>query len=44
MKLLVIDCAEKMEAALILGQFDLKKEEPHERPFDSYFTNWIERT
>jgi integrase len=24
--------AEKMEAALILGQFDLKKEEQHTRP------------
>jgi integrase len=28
--------AEKMEAALILGQFDLSKAEPH-RPFDMYW-------
>ena len=29
--------AEKMEAALLLGQLDLKKEEPHKRSFDAYF-------
>jgi len=33
--------AEKMQAALLLGQFDLSKAE-HHRPFDVYFTNWLE--
>lgn len=33
--------AEKMEAALLLGQFDLSKAE-HHRPFDLYFTHWLE--
>jgi integrase len=33
--------AEKMEAALLLGQFDLSKAEPR-RPFDNYFTHWLE--
>ena len=34
--------AEKMEAALVLGQLDLKKEEQHKRPFDASFTQWLE--
>jgi integrase len=34
--------AEKMEAALILGQFDLKKKEQHKRPFDAYFRTWLD--
>jgi integrase len=33
--------AEKMEAALLLGQFDLNKDETKSRPFDTYFTNWL---
>jgi hypothetical protein len=31
-----------MEGALVLEQLDLKKEEQHKRPFDAYFTQWLE--
>jgi hypothetical protein len=34
--------AEETEAALVLGQLDLKREEQHKRSFDAYFTQWPE--
>lgn len=34
--------AEKMTAKLLLGEFDLNKDEVKARPFDAYFTNWLD--
>ena len=32
--------AEKIQAKLALGQFDLEEEKPR-RPFDAYFRTWL---